>query len=50
MKCSKCGRVIISRLGEKAVICSCCNKIECFECAGIETYEKEKKDGDDDGD
>ena len=42
MKCYKCGRILISRIGEKGVICSCCRKIECFECAGILPYPDKK--------
>ena len=36
MKCSICGEKRIKEFGECAVICSCCHKITCFDCYGIE--------------
>jgi len=42
MKCSVCGEKIIKEFGECAVICSCCGKITCFDCFGIETNDKKQ--------
>ena len=39
MKCCKCGKVLDPSIDEKGVISSSCNKIECFECAGVEIDE-----------
>lgn len=33
MKCTICNKTLNKVLGERAIICSCCGDIVCFDCA-----------------
>lgn len=42
LKCSKCGREIISIIGEHFICCSCCGEVTCLDCINkIESQEEE---------
>lgn len=49
LKCDVCGRTLDSLAGERALICSCCGQIVCFDCENKKLNKHETKHGDEFG-